>query len=454
MSDDGLRIAEYDPLAAVALTDAERWPGLTPADRSRLVAIVTHPDAPAWTHRTGHRLEADAIARLTRPRPTGDWLADHLSVVAGLPAYRHFGRLDRLTDFPLVTRDDLLDDIGGFVPLDADLSRMVQGSSSGTTGRALQIPDDIDDIARTFWLMHELVASLGIDWTPDPDRLGLAYVVHQRQAFTYTSLIPGFTSPDGGASAMARLNLDPTVWPDDRRLAFLSDTDPQVYCGSPASLAALLDPRVIEAVHPLALFSGAVHLSGPLRADLESAFGCPVLDLYGLHETRPIAVSTDGGPFVLLNRRVHVEIIDESGEAVAPGTRGEIVVTAGENPLLPLARYRTGDFGRIVEVNGKPAIDGLEGREDVIFRTPAGQDVPAVDLTQQLQAHGARGWSVHQRGDGSVTATVVGGDAEAIAAKLGALLSTTVSMTQVATIAELGEGKPRRYRSEPGAASR
>lgn len=442
--DLGLLLDEYSPLAAVALTDDERWPQLDPGARDRLHGVLAHPSAPSWTHRTGHRLDAASVERARRPLPTADWLPDHLATVAALPAYRRVaGPLVTLADFPLVTRDDLLDDIGGFVPLDADLGRMVEGTSSGSTGRALIIPDDVEEVARTFWLLRDLVERMAIEWQPDPRRLALAYVVDQRQAFTYASSVPGF-----GGTTMARLNLNADSWPTEQRDAFLADTDPQVYSGSPASLARLLEPALVQTVHPVALLSGAVHLSAPLRAELQAAFGCPVIDLYGLHETRPIAVSSDGGPFVVLDRRVVVEVLDDAGAAVPEGQRGEIVVTAGENPLLPLARYRTGDYGRLTTVGGRPAIADLEGREDVTFFSASGAVVPAVDLTQQLQANGAYGWTVLQRADGSIAATVVGGDTSIIHARMRALLRQETSVESVGSLAELGEGKPRRYRRE------
>ncbi|MEI5579317.1 AMP-binding protein, partial [Streptomyces brasiliscabiei] len=88
-------------------------------------------------------------------------------------------------------------------------------------------------------------------------------------------------------------------------------------------------------------FSGAMALSGPLRRRIEERFACPVVDVYGLHETRPIAARVDDGPFRVLDRRVRVEILDDAGRPVPDGEIGEIVVTAGENPLLPLVRYRT-----------------------------------------------------------------------------------------------------------------
>lgn len=448
---DPLALDEYRPGASVALTDAERWPTLTPEGRARLDRLRDHPLAPAWVHRTGDRLTADGIERSRTPLPLDGWLDEHLATARRLPAYRRrvAGR-DRLDEWPLVTRDDLVDDVAAFVPLDADLDLMVHGTSSGSTGRALLIPDHVEEVARTFHLYVSLVRDLGIDWRPDPSRMALAHVVHQRQAFTYASVLSGF-----GQATTARINLHPGQWTSlGQRTGFLADQRPQVFSGSPTSLAELLQPSLVGQLEPLALFSGATALSAPLRADLEEAFGCPVIDVYGLHETRPIAVSSDGGPHVVLDRRLVVELVDPAGRPVAPGERGEIVVTAGENPLLPLVRYRTGDHARLVDVGGRPALADLEGRDPTVFAHADGSAVPCVDLTQHLQAAGCRGWSVHQARGGGVRAVVAGGDPESVAWALGALLGREVAVRRVEALLDLGEGKPRRYLSEAETAQR
>jgi phenylacetate-CoA ligase len=247
---------------------------------------------------------------------------------------------------------------------------------------------------------------------------------------------------------MARSNLGAAHWPSRAaRNSFLIDQQPQVFSGNPTSLDALLDPQLVASLRPLALFSGAMALTSTLRAALVGAYGCPVIDIYGLHETRPIAASADGGPFVVLDRRVLVEVLDPAGEPVAAGERGEIVVTAGENPLLPLVRYRTSDFGRLVEVNGRPAIADLEGREPTTFLAADGSRVPSVDFTQQLQTAGVRGWTIHQSSDGAITAHLAGGDLDAATAALEQLVGYAVTATRVDRVRELGDGKPRRFES-------
>ncbi len=445
---DPLRLPEYVAGDAVALTEAERRPTLSAAGRVRLEALLADPFAPAWTHTVGDRLDAAAVVRAAEPLRVEGWLEPHLATVRALPAYRHHpGPLVELADFPLVDRAHLMADVGGFVPRDADLDQLVQGTSSGSSGHALLIPDHLEDVARTLTLLRRLVAGAGVGWRPEPDRLALAYVVRQRRAFTYASTLSTFAE-----APMARLNLDPTTWPG--RDDFLVRYDPQVVSGDPTALAALLEDGLVGRLHPLALVSGATEFSAGLRADLVAAYGCPVLDVYGLHETRPVAVSPDGGPHRVLDRRVLVEVLDPDGQPVADGERGEIVVTAGENPLLPLARYRTGDHGRLVVVDGRPAIADLEGRATVTFMASDGRGVPSVDLTQLLQAAGAHGWRVEQAFDGSVAADVVRGDADQARDALAALLGRPVAVRRLDRLTDLGEGKPRRYRSATDPAAR
>lgn len=441
MSDDPLAIAEYRPGVSAVLSDAERWPTLTPDGAARLASVRQHPAAPRWTHATGDRLTAEQIERTRRPLPTEGWLEEHLAVARRLPAYRRLTGLDTLADFPLISRADLVDDVAAFVPLDADFSRLIHGSSSGSTGAALMIPDDIEEVARSFHLLVDLVRAQGVDWNADPARMALLNLVLQHQAFTYASVISGFEQ-----ATMARINLAGTEWPyPGARRDFLAAQDPQVISGDPSTLAELLSPDLVGTVRPLALFSGAMALSAPLRARLVAAFGCPVFDVYGLHETRPIGVRTDDGPFRILDRRLVVEIVDDQGKPVPDGELGEIVVTAGENPLLPLVRYRSGDHARLVELDGRPALADLEGREHVRFRAADGSLVSSIDLTQQLQAHGALGWTIHQSADGRVAARIAQGDLASITTALITLLGDRVTVEQVATLAELGPGKPRRY---------
>ncbi len=350
--------------------------------------------------------------------------AHELAARAGqvIPFYRRLG-VASWADVPLIERSDLARDIAAFVPTDVDLDRVVQGTSSGSSGSSLAIPWHPVDIAKDLPLLAYLLGHADVDWAPDPARMGLLSVVDQQQAFTYASAM---SLRDG--QPMARINLHAAAWqaPEDLE-KFVESQRPQVVTGS--SLA-LLRYAELDVPAPLAIVSGALTLTATARARLTERFGVPVLDLYGLRETGPIAVSYNGIEHHLVPRRIWVETVD-----------GEIVVTAAENPYLPLLRYRTGDHGAVAH----GVLTGLEGRAPVRFRHGDGTWLGSVDLTQQLQHHGALMWQVHQHTSGAVDAEILGGDPHGAQAALSLLLDVPVT---VVGVSHLGPGKPRRFSSD------
>ncbi|MDF8264677.1 phenylacetate--CoA ligase family protein [Luteipulveratus flavus] len=447
----------YEPLGAAVRTDDERWPTASPDGRRRLDGLRCHPSAPVWTHECGDLLTPEDHAALdawtdglaTDP-PAGDdgpppAVLERLDrLLAVVPFYRRLG-VDRWEQLPTISRADLARAVADFVPVDADLSRVVQGTSSGSTGSALVIPWHPLDIARDLPLLEHLLSRCGITWPRDPSRLGLLNVVHQEQAFTYAS-----TMTWRDEQLMSRVNLHPSAWTDlDHRAAFLSEVNPQVVSGSALTLMDYVDLGL--PVTPLAFVSGAVDLSPAARSYVESRSGTTVLDLYGLRETGPVAAaygSREGHH--LLPRTIHVEVVDDAGRSLADGSAGEIVVTSLENPYLPLLRYRTGDRGALTGAGRDRRIVGLEGRAAVRFVTGDGRTVQSVELTQRLQQHGVRAWAVRQRADGSVLARCLGGNHPALREAFDRLLQQPVEVEPVSGPVALGPGKPRRFASELG----
>ncbi|MCB7136318.1 AMP-dependent synthetase [Cellulosimicrobium marinum] len=472
-----LALDEYAPGGAVVLTDAERWPTLDAAGLAALDAVREHPAAPAWVHVTGDRLRADdlpaldAVAARLGDAPAPDdpptWVRDLVARAhAVVPRYRrardrgesHAG--SSLTDVRPVTRDDLRRDVASFVPVDVPLGRVLEGTSSGSTGAAVRVPLHPVAVAADLVLLQHLVAAAGATWEPDPDRLGLVNLVDQRQAFTYASAMTGFRRAPGVAPpGMARVNLDAGAWrrPGDRE-AFLAAQDPQVVSSSPLPLLALA--RLADAgldLHPVAVVSGAAHLSDVARSRLHATWDAPVVDLYGLRETGAVASRADDGPFVVVaGRRVWVEVLADDGSAVLDGVRGEVVVTVDENPYLPLLRYRTGDHARLVRHGNRVELHDLEGRSPVRYQRPDGAWVGSVDAAQHLQALGMAAWQLHQHADGTLALDVVpdpaagAGAAREAGAVVGHLVGRPVTVREV-TPDRLGAGRARRWTSDlPG----
>jgi phenylacetate-CoA ligase len=506
-------LAEYEALAAVALTDAERWPLLDTDGFARLQTVRDHPHAPEWVHVCGDRVVPDDVPLLARraaettdrtwepqeetwARPAWvDVLVDRVATT--VPRYRARARRDgraarTLDDVAPVSREDLLRDLASFVPVDVPLDRVLEGSSSGSTGAALVVPLHPLSTAAEVVYLTALAAQAGVTWEPEPGRACLLNVVDQRTAFTYASAL----TTKGGAP-MARVNVHPDGWrsPGDRE-AFLADVDAQVLSGNPLSLLALAELDVD--LHPLVVVSGAAHLTPGARRRLEGRWGVPVVDVYGTREVGLVAADLDGARaadgstrHTVLPRRVHVEVLDADGTPVPDGERGDVVVTVDDNPYLPLLRYRTGDTAALVRERGedgrwRTVLLGLEGRAAVRFQTADGRWVPSVDTTQLLQAYGLAAWHLHQDADGTVRlvalparpheapggrhaapaggaagpgggagptggrASATGGwsGASALDAALRALLGREVTTSVVTRPRDLGPGTKRRFSSD------
>ena len=447
-------------MTSLGNTDAERWPTLSPSGRARVEAWRRHPHAPRWVHECGDllteedhaylaahrdRLRDNESQGLAEDRPSWvDALVDRLRRHTGF--YGDWGARS-FHDLPLVSRADLARGVAAYMPTDVPLDRVVQGTSSGTTGTSLVIPLDPVTIATDLVLIEHLLEAVGQPWPREDGRLGLLNLVDQEQAFTYVSAMTL-----RGGQLMARVNLAAHTWHQvGDREAFLRAASPQVVTGNALTLVRLAGvPGLGDAVAPDGLVSGAVQLTAAARALLRQRFSAPVIDLYGLKETGPVAASVDGGPHVVVPRRVWVEAVDLDGHPVADGVRGELVVTADENPHLPLLRYRTGDTGVLGWSDGRRTISHLEGRAAVVFRSVDGRVVPSVDLAQQLQFHGALAWSVRQSADGQVRAKVVlarPSTRDDLHRSLVAALGDCVTVEVLRDLSELGPGKPQSWAS-------
>ncbi|MBN2111163.1 MAG: phenylacetate--CoA ligase [Methanosarcinaceae archaeon] len=97
---------------------------------------------------------------------------------------------------------------------------------------------------------------------------------------------------------------------------------------------------------------GAEPWSDNTRSRLESALDIRAYDSYGLSELMGPGVAfecehQDG--LHLWSDHFLVEVLDEEGEQIAEGEKGELVLTSLTKEALPIIRYRTGDVTRLLE---------------------------------------------------------------------------------------------------------
>jgi phenylacetate-CoA ligase len=376
--------------------------------------MVEHPAAPIYRNHSGHRLVADDLpllraftsealtARLGESDPP-DWLMDFVAdVYRRTPEYRARGAAPaKFSDIPTTSRADLSRDITRFVPDDLPLDRLIEYSTSATTGHPLLLPSHPRVAAGYLAFHRRALAHFGIELRAGRGEVGIVLAGYQRRCFTYVSIIPLMDE-----AGLAKINLYPDEWPHpDDRARYLDDLAPELITGDPLSLSELAKLQMRH--RPRALLSTSMSLSEGLRAQLEARFGCPALDVYSMNEAGPVAVYLPVAQgFLQLQNRLYIETLLPDGRPAAPGERGEITLTGGFNFFLPLLRYRTGDWAERVMSGDGPLLRDFHGRPPVRFKTLTGQWLNNVDVSHCLASFALPQYTLHQHADLSLTLCV------------------------------------------------
>ena len=391
-----------------SLTDADRFPLLTEAGRRLLTRLREHPHAPRWNFCCGERLSEAGLGRVRaygealrtgrtgwRPGEVPGWVREHVARCRReSPFYRRHlaGAGDDFFALPTTGREHLHREPWAFVPDGADLSELIAYTTSGTTGERLLLPAHPEAPARYLPLYEAALAARGVRLVGG-ERLTLVHAASQRQTLTYPSVMSYF-----GSAGFAKVNLNLGEWRSPADPVRFLEGSPECYTGDPVSFAALARLPVAA---PRALISTGAALLHGLRRHLEGRFGCPVLDLYSLNECGPVGCDTGDG-HELLPHDLFVEVLDAEGRPCPPGVRGEITVTGGVNPYLPLVRYRTDDVAALDHAGPVPRLLGLEGRRPIVFRAASGGLFNSLDVSTTLRDLPLPLLSLQQRADGSL----------------------------------------------------
>lgn len=389
--------------------DTERFPLLNDAGKAMLRRLLEHPHGPRYNHQGGERLTAVALDRVRdyaaalrtdrkgwRAGEFPAWVAAFVEQCArDVPFYRRRGDASRaFLDLPALTRADLRAEPWAFVPDGADLRELIVYTTSGTSGDRLTYPAHPELPNRYLPLIQEALAAHGVRIEGGP-RVSIIQVGFQERTVTMPSVMSYLDF-----AGFAKINLNPSEWRDpDDRVRFLDDCAAEVYTGDPIAFAELAG--LPTAHRPKALVSAATRLLPGLKARLAERFGCPVVDIYSMNESGPVSFAVGDGHEVLPHN-LFVEILDDEGRPCEPGVRGEITLTGGANPYLPLVRYRTGDFAALDFLHPVPRLVGFEGRIPVVFVARSGRRFNSIDVSTVLRDLPLPFLVLHQRGGGSL----------------------------------------------------
>lgn len=249
----------------------------------------------------------------------------------------HLDSLSQLSSLPFTSADSVAADFSAFCLCNAaEIARIRTDFSSGTTGAPKRMAYSEYDCRRTeaFFVngLSEIVFPHDkvLVCMPASDRFSLGGLIRSAveelsaNAFTY--------SPNTSFREYLKI---------------INTENVNVYIGPPTLLLSLLR---LGARFDRAVVSGDI-LSEKVKTICNSMLPSPVTSHYGLREAGlgcAFECDAHSGLHVRENDII-CEIISEDGKPVNAGESGELVVTTIGMDAMPLFRYRTGDFARIVD---------------------------------------------------------------------------------------------------------
>ena len=277
--------------------------------------------------------------------------------------------LSELRKLPFTTAEDLASYPGKFLlTSQSEVSRVISGATSGTTGPA----------KRVFYTEQDTEHTVGFF------AAGISEMLSEGEkcfiAFPFTG---PFGLGDLIAQAVERLGAEPVkagfgqTWGE--LMDLVKETSPETYIGFPVTLLSLI--RMYGEGFPIkrALVSGDACPAG-VMAELEKALGGKMYPHYGSRECGLGGAVTCQAFEGMHLRENHIipEIIDETGKVLPDGEYGELVITTIGAEAMPLIRYRTGDLTRILP---PCKCGGVTRRLDVLSRREGEISIEDLDST-------------------------------------------------------------------------
>jgi phenylacetate-CoA ligase len=260
--------------------------------------------------------------------------------------------LDDLRGLPFTTKDELKENQSSKPPW-GDVLAVPFGDvlrihmTSATTGRALAFLDTAED---WYGFYHSYARALHAFGVRKSDMV--------MAAFSYGPWI-GFWSGFYAAQDLGALVFPAGGLSTEQRIDALV-TWPITVLGCTPSYALFLAEQAARKGIDLAKdtkvrltwHTGEPGASIPAtKARIETAFGAEAFDLPGLTEIAAWGFECDArAGLVHVNEDyVYPEVLDEGGEPVKPGERGELVFTSLYRKAMPLIRYRTRDLVQLAD---------------------------------------------------------------------------------------------------------
>ena len=269
-----------------------------------------------------------------------------------------------LWKFPTTTKDDLRRSypFGMFAVPRQQVVRI--HASSGTTGKPTVVGYTARDIATWAEVCARSIRAAG-------GRAG--HIVHVVYGY---GLFTGGLGAHYGAERLGCTVVPMSGGMTERQVQLIADFCPDIIMVTPSYMLAIADEfaRQQQDARRCSLkvgILGAEPWTEAMRGEIEACFDLDALDIYGLSEVIGPGVANecletkDG--LHLWEDHFYPEVVDPAtGEVVANGERGELVLTTLTKEAMPVIRYRTRDLTRLLPGTARTMrrMEKITGRSD------------------------------------------------------------------------------------------
>lgn len=289
---------------------------------------------------------------------------------------------EQLENWPILEKEDLRQHPKAFVADDCNPSLMFHKTTSGTTGKPVQVWKSRETVKEWYALFearwrgwngvsrHDRWANIG------------GHLVAKTEKET-----PPFWVWNAGLKQlyMSSYHLAPEFIPS--YFSALRRYDIEYIWGYSSSLYALARVALQrnEQIPMRVAMTNAEPLMDHQRETISKVFACSVVETYGQVEGVTAASECSEGTLHLWPEVGILEVVDEQGNSVEQGEIGEFITTGLLNADAPLIRYRLGDRGALGEASScacgrtLPVLKTVEGRTDDVLITPDGRRVGRLD---------------------------------------------------------------------------
>ncbi len=299
-----------------------------------------------------------------------------------------------LARFPYLTKDEVMARQREFLDSRLDPRRLMYATSGGSSGQGIGMwrSKRLADIEKAFFT-HEW-GKFGFSFDKarilriGADARRLAHESPTRVAGNRLMLSPYHLGEQHGAAIREAIN------------RFRPDYV-HAYPSSAAALAELLPAGALDLQVRAVLLASEPATSVQLGA-IRRLFGCPVSLNYGLSERTNLAFANCDGAGKL--DYLFQPLYGWTENRIVDG-QSEIVGTSLWNDVMPLIRYRTGDYGAI---DARGHCSGIDGRGQEFLVDRWGKRIPGLAIViDEATWDFVRLYQVRQRRPGEITLAVV-----------------------------------------------